>query len=136
VPVVVDASTALSWCFEDESSPYSDKVLSLLANEGAVVPAIWPVEVTNALVVGERRKRLTEAQAARFVQLLGQLPIDVDSPSPAITFGAVLSTARSHSLSAYDASYIEVAERHGLPLASLDARLRKAASAAGVALLD
>lgn len=136
MPIVVDASTALSWCFEDESSPYSDRVLSLLTSDSAVVPAIWPVEVTNALIVGERRKRLTEAQTARFVQLLGQLPIEVDTPPSTIIFGAVLSSARRHGLSAYDASYIEVAERHGLSLASLDTRLRTAASAAGVALID
>lgn len=108
----------------------------MLTNDSAVVPAIWPVEVTNALIVGERRKRLTEAQAARFVQLLGQLPIDVDSPPSTITFGAVLSTARRHGLSAHDASYVEAAERYGLPLATLDAHLRDAASAAGVALID
>jgi predicted nucleic acid-binding protein len=134
--MVVDASTALSWCFEDESSAYSDKVLSLLTSDSAVVPAIWPVEVSNALIVGERRKRLTEAQTARFVQLLGQLPIEVDSPPTTTTFGSVLRSARRHGLSAYDASYVELAERYGLPLASLDGRLRTAARDAGVALID
>jgi predicted nucleic acid-binding protein len=136
VSFVVDASTALSWCFEDESSVYSDKVLSLLASDTAVVPVIWPLEVTNALVVGERRGRLTEAKTARFVQLLGQLPIEIDAPPRLVGFSGVLSLARSHRLSSYDASYIELAERRGLKLATLDARLREAAAGAGVGLLD
>ena len=133
---VVDASTALSWCFEDESNVYSEKVLSLLATDAAVVPAVWPLEVTNALVVGERRGRLTEAKTARFLQLLGQLPIEIDPRQSLGSFGSVLSLARSHRLSAYDASYIEVAERRGLRLATLDARLREAATGAGVGLVE
>lgn len=134
--MVIDASTALSWCFEDESSAFSEKVLLLLATDTALVPAVWPLEMANALTVGERRGRLTKAQTARFVQLLGQLPIDVDAPPSTVVFGAVLTTARAHRLSSYDASYIEVAERHGLPLATLDSRLREAANAAGVALVE
>ena len=133
---MVDASTALSWCFEDESSAYSDRVLSLIATDTVVVPVSWPLEVTNALVVGERRGRLTEAKTARFVQLLAQLPIEIDAPAGLVGFSAVLSLARSHRLSSYDASYIEVAERRGLKLATLDARLRDAAIGAGVGVID
>jgi predicted nucleic acid-binding protein len=133
---VVDASVALAWCFEEESQPYSEKVLDLFARSSALVPGIWPLEIVNALMVGERRGWLTEAQTARFVQLLGNLPIDVVAPDLTITFGSVLATARAHGLSSYDAAYLELAARHGLPLASLDERLVKAADAAGVALVE
>ena len=133
---VVDASVTLTWCFEDEVRPYSENVLDLFLGSSALVPSIWPLEIVNALVVGERRGRLTEAQTARFVQLLGELPIDVEELDLATAFGPVLATARAHGLSSYDAAYLELAARRGLPLASLDDRLVRAASAAGVRMVE
>lgn len=133
--LVIDASVALSWCFEDEVGPYAEAVLDRLAETTALVPAIWPLEVTNALVVGERRGRLTEAQSARFAHLLGALPIEVENVDLAITFGSILATARAHGLSSYDAAYLELAARQGLPLATVDEGLRQAAAVAGVALV-
>ncbi len=76
---VIDASVAMTWCFEDEASRESDAVLDMLRDEDAVVPAIWPLEVANVLLVAERRGRLSEAKANRFLELLSQLPIDVES---------------------------------------------------------
>jgi predicted nucleic acid-binding protein len=132
---VVDASVTLTWCFEDEVLAYSESVLDLFLESSALVPSIWPLEIVNALVAGERRGRLTEAQTARFVQLLGELPIDVEALDLSTAFGPVLATARAHGLSSYDASYLELAARRGLPLASLDDRLVRAAVAAGVPLV-
>lgn len=133
---VVDASVTLTWCFEDEVRPYSENVLDLFLGSSALVPSIWPLEIANALVVGERRGRLTEAQAARFVQLLGELPIDVEELDLDTALGPILATARAHGLSSYDAAYLELAARQGLPLASLDDGLIRAAAAAGVRLVE
>jgi predicted nucleic acid-binding protein len=134
VPVVVDASLTLAWCFEDEATAFADSVLTRLETDTAVVPAVWPLEVANALVMGERRGRLTEAQTSRFVDLLAQLPIDIEPPLLSTVFGAVISTARGHRLSSDDAAYLELAERRGVPLATQDDRLREAAIVAGVSL--
>jgi predicted nucleic acid-binding protein len=134
VPFVVDASVTLAWCFEDEATPGTEAILDLLADDSAVVPGLWELEVSNVLLLGEWRGRLTEAQSARFVALLGQLPILVDAASA--DMGAVLAAGRRHGLTAYDAAYLVLAEREGLPLATFDARLRAAAQAAGVAVIS
>jgi predicted nucleic acid-binding protein len=133
VPFVVDASVTLAWCFEDEATPQTEAILDLLSDDTAVVPALWELEVSNVLLRGERRRRLTESQTARFVALLGQLPILVDSAS--VDMDAVLAVGRHHALTAYDAPYLVLAEREGVPLATLDAKLRSAAQAVGVPLI-
>jgi predicted nucleic acid-binding protein len=130
---VIDASVAMAWCFEDEATPATDSVLDLLGNDHVVVPAIWPLEVANVLLVAERRGRLTEAQASRFLELLAQLPINVDT-SPTDMAG-IVATGRRHTLSSYDAAYLHLAERLGATLATLDKPLAKAARKAGVQLL-
>jgi predicted nucleic acid-binding protein len=129
---VLDASVTLAWCFEDEASPYAEAVLEKLAPGAAVVPSIWPLEVANALLVAERRKRLTRAKVTRFLQVLRSLPIVVDSEGGARALDTVLDLARAHGLSVYDAGYLELALRDGLPLATLDERLKRAARQAGV----
>jgi predicted nucleic acid-binding protein len=134
MPFVVDASVTLAWCFEDEASPETEAILDLLADDTAVVPALWELEVSNVLLLAERRGRLTEAQSTRFVALLAKLPILVDAGS--VDMNAVLATGRRHRLTAYDAAYLVLAEREGLPLATSDAALHSAASAAGVATLS
>lgn len=133
MPFVLDTSVAMAWCFEDEATPDTEAVLDRLADDPAVVPALWELEVANVLLVAERRGRLTEAQAARFVSLLSSLPINVDVTSPPIT--TVLATGRQHNLSAYDAAYFILAARAGIPLATQDRALRTAAQTAGVPLL-
>lgn len=133
MPFVLDASTTLAWCFEDEATAETEAVLDLLATDIAVVPALWELEVSNVLLVGERRGRLTEAQATRFVSLLSSLPVNVDVGGPEMP--VILSTGRRHEISAYDASYLALAERDGLPLATQDERLARAAGNAGVSLL-
>jgi predicted nucleic acid-binding protein len=133
---VIDASLTLAWCFEDEADARADRALDLLRHDRAHVPAIWVLEVMNVLLLGERRGRLTGAQSGRFIELLTLLPIDVEPLDTTRCWGAVLSLARLHNLSAYDAAYLELAARLGLPLAAADNRLRTAALAAGVAVLD
>jgi len=133
MPFVLDTSVAMAWCFDDETTPGAEAVLDRLADDPAVVPAVWELEVANVLLVGERRGRLTEAQAARFVTLLSTLPINVDLASPPMT--TLLAAGRLHKLSAYDAAYFILAARDGIPLATQDRALRAAAKTAGVPLL-
>lgn len=125
----------LAWAFEDEGGPAADGILARLTSEFCLVPLLWPLEVTNALLVAERRGRLTESESHRFVGLLSALLIEVDSETPRGAFAEVLPLARRHDLSTYDAAYLELAMRSALPLATFDERLRKAARTAGVTLL-
>lgn len=130
---VIDASVTMAWCFEDEAHAAADAVLHRFQEEPAMVPGIWPLEVGNVLLVAERRGRLTEAQSNRFLQLLAQLPIEIDDSAVDLT--AVVAAGRTHGLSSYDASYLVLAENTGAALATLDAGLAAAAREAGVRLL-
>lgn len=132
---VLDASMTMAWFFPDEVTDATRALLRQLRHTSAHVPAIWVLEVTNILLTAERRQRTTASQVARFARSLRSLPIRVDADSLATAFGPVLTLAREHNLSAYDAAYLELAIRLGLPLATLDVRLRNAASNAGVSLL-
>lgn len=129
---VLDASTAVSWAFEDESSEYSDSVLASLAEGFAVVPALWAFELANALTVALNRRRLTARQAEDFLQNLGELDIQQDNSvaDPHL----LVDAAREHDLTAYDAAYLELSRRTGLPLATSDRALRRATAAAGIQL--
>jgi predicted nucleic acid-binding protein len=130
---VFDTSIAMAWCFEDEATEATDAVLDRLRDDEAAVPAIWPLEVANVLLVAERRGRLSEAQASRFLELVSQLPIEVDDVPRELA--GVVAAGRRHELSSYDASYLVLAEQLGASLATLDLRLAKAAERAGVELL-
>jgi len=133
---VLDASVALAWCFPDESSPYTEAILDRLASGGAaIVPAIWPFEVANALLVAERRGRVSMAQVTNFLQRITNLPIALDPSRVDRAFGPILLAARSEKLTEYDAAYLELAIRESSPLATLDAELRRGARATGVALI-
>ena len=123
---VLDTSVTLAWCFEDESSPAADRILDLLDIGEAVTPAIWPLEVANALLVGERRDRITQSGTARFLRLLRSLSIHVASQTATIEMERLTELARARQLSAYDAAYLELAMREGIPLATLDATLERA----------
>lgn len=133
--IVVDASVVLAWYFEDEVSAYAERVLDMVAEGGAIVPSIWPLEVANALATGERRRRLTPAKVAGAVEAFQDLAVDVREVPTRQALGPVLELARDHKLSAYDASYLELAAREGLPLATQDEDMRKAAAAAGAAIV-
>ena len=133
---VVDASVALAWHFEDEASEYADRVLERLREDRAAAPSIWSLEVANALLVAERRGRLSPAKVARAVELLLELPISIHDVAAELVLGPVLDLARAHGLSAYDAVYLELAMRQGLPLATQDEALRAATQRVGVPLAD
>ena len=134
--VVLDASITLAWCFEDELDPYADAVQDALG-EGAYghVAAIWPMEVANAFRMSEKRRRTSEADSARFIALLRPMSLAIDPVDWPRIHHSVLPLARLHNLTVYDAAYLELAIRLGLPVATLDQALRDAASAAGVPLL-
>jgi predicted nucleic acid-binding protein len=131
---VLDGSVTLAWYFADEADPYANAVVGRFPAAQAVVPTIWPLEVANALLMGERRKRSTVAQATKWTGYLSSLPITVDSETSVRAWGDVLTLARAQNLTAYDAAYLELALRRGLPLATLDDKLKAAAAAVGVAM--
>jgi predicted nucleic acid-binding protein len=126
---VLDCSVAIAWCFDDEATPALDTLLEHAAEVGAIVPPLWHLEVTNVLLQGERRGRIPDGGANQRLELLDALPIESDlgGEGPAWR-SAVLAVARTERLTAYDAAYLELAERLTLPLATSDNALRKAAT--------
>ena len=135
--IVIDASVVLTWCFPDESSRKAQEVAERIAGgDRILVPAFWPHEILSALLVGERRKRLTPELSAAFMEDLSRLPVDLDRPAlAAAVFAATQALCRKHGLTPYDAAYLEIAIRHNCPLATLDAELGRAARAEDVTVL-
>lgn len=131
--VVLDCSVTMPWVFTDEVTKYTETLLDYLGrgNTG-LVPALWALEVSNVLLTGEKRKRITEAQSAGFWQTLKSLRIELDSETASRATDATLHLARRHDLSIYDAAYLELALRKGAPIATLDKSLLRAASRASV----
>lgn len=132
---VIDNSVVMSWCFQDETNKYADDVLGFLEEGIAYVPAIWPLEVSNVLLVAERRKRLSQADSSRFISLLNELPIIVDQESPERMLSEILALAREYKLSSYDASYLDLAMRKGLPVATTDINIIAAAKRSSVPII-
>ena len=134
---VLDASVALAWSFKDEVSPYATFIVRSAKSARAVAPIIWPLEVNNALISAVRRKRIDELVANRIRDTLDRLPVDIDSEIAVASLGQrILRLGIENGLSAYDASYLELAMRRGLPLATQDERLLRAAGAAGIEILE
>jgi len=133
---VIDKSVIMSWCFEDEGNGYAEAVLESLETGEAFVPAIWPLDVGNVLLVAERKKRLSHASAVRFLGLLGGLPISVEQEPPDRMLKEILSLAREHELSTYNASYLDLAMRLDLPISTLDTSLLKAAGKCEVPIYE
>jgi predicted nucleic acid-binding protein len=125
----------VSWCFPDERDRASRDVLDTLRDKTAIVPALWFLEVSNALLSGERKGRLTHSETAEALQVLCRLPVQVDDRSGMGYAHDIMAVARQHSLTAYDATYLELAIRLSLPLATFDRHLQSAARKAGVRLL-
>ncbi len=132
---VLDCSIAMAWCFEDEATEFTDSLLESLAQATAKVPSIWFLEVANVLAISERRGRTNQAKITKFLQLLRSLPIIVDVKTEEKAFTDVLTLARTHKLTSYDAAYLELALREGLPLATLDEGLKRVALNIGVTIL-
>lgn len=136
---VLDCSIVVSWCLEDENNSYSSDILGMFSTSDiveAIVPSIWPIELANVLLVSERRNRISKADSNRFLKLLADMPIIIDDISSAEVLHDILSLGRELNLSSYDATYLELAIRMGLPIATLDKRLQQAATDFGVALVS
>ena len=131
---ILDCSVAATWIFDEEASPNTDKLLERASETGAIVPALWHWEVANVLAIGVRRKRIELSSAVERLARLGQLPITTDDETPARLRTPTFLLAQAHSLTVYDAAYLELAQRTGFELASKDAALCAAAAALGVKL--
>jgi predicted nucleic acid-binding protein len=132
---VLDCSVTMAWCFEDERTVATDALLERVIADGAHAPALWPVEVCNVLLSAVKRKRIPADAVSVVAQRIAALPITVDAASADIVWNNSLQLAQRYALTSYDACYLELAQRKALPLATLDAGLRKAAGAAGVAVI-
>ncbi|HVA37209.1 MAG TPA: type II toxin-antitoxin system VapC family toxin [Candidatus Dormibacteraeota bacterium] len=132
---VVDASAAVAWSLRDEASSLSEVLLDALETGEGFVPPIWPLEVANALLMAERRRRIAPGGARRLLAELSTLTIEIDYPGGPDQLDDEIALAHKHGLTAYDAAYLALALRLTLPLATIDTRLRAAATEAGVALV-
>ena len=134
---VLDNSVVMRWCFGDGKPAdlaYATKAMEALPGSTAMVPIIWALEVANVLARAEYAGSIDVAHGDAFLAMLRKLPIETDVEGAAFALSETLGLARRHRLSAYDAAYLELALRRQLPLATLDAALRKAAKRAGVSL--
>lgn len=132
---VLDCSVAVSWCFEDEASEVFDALLERVRDEGALVPSLWHLELGNVLIQAERRGRVMSADVTTRLELIGDLPIVTDNETPLRALHEILTLARAESLTTYDAAYLELAIRRGLPLATKDSGLRNAGVKTGVKVI-
>jgi predicted nucleic acid-binding protein len=135
VSFIIDNSVALAWCFEDEQTDAIMALLDRLTETGASAPQLWPLEALNGLLTAERRGRIDTAVRRRLAGFLQALPIIIDDETASQVWSATAQLAERHELTAYDAAYLELALRLGLPLATSDTALITAAQAAGVSLL-
>ena len=132
---VLDCSVTMAWIFPDEATDATDRLRDELLGTRAFVPALWPVDTANALLVATRRGRMSQDEWPEIRAHLDALPIDVDPLSATRTWGAALDLANAHDISVYDAMYLELAMRMRMPLATLDQRLGAAGRAAGANVL-
>ncbi|HEX5413037.1 MAG TPA: type II toxin-antitoxin system VapC family toxin [Terriglobia bacterium] len=132
---VVDASATLPWCFADEATATTNALLTpLQTGDEALVPAHWPAEVANALLIAVRHGRISSRDADQFLEDLDVLAIRIDTATQKLIRLHILPIAEKHSLTIYDAAYLELAMRRAVPLATLDDDLRKAARISAVLL--
>lgn len=130
--LVIDSSIALSWCFEDEQTLTTVDILRQIERHGAVAPSLWPLEIQNALLMAERRKRLDQAKRHQLMELMKALPVVLDTETAVQSWTFTMQLAERFRLTSYDAAYLELAQRRNLPLATLDQELRVAADSLGV----
>jgi predicted nucleic acid-binding protein len=127
---VLDASIVLTWCFPDEEARKAEEISERIAlGDKVAVTSFWRHEVLNALLMGEKRKRLTIELIEAFIKDLEQLPADVDAPAAGTVFHTTQDLCRKHGLTAYDAAYLELAMRYRVALATADGALERAARA-------
>ncbi len=130
--VVLDCSVTMSWCFEDEHDETSKELLLNLKQQPAIVPSIWSVEICNVLYNAEKKKRITKEEINTFIKFLNALPIEVDNINQVRINSELLTLCRNYSLSAYDATYLELALQYNIPIYSFDKQLCAAAVACGI----
>jgi predicted nucleic acid-binding protein len=132
---VADASVAIAWIHPAQATEETDAMLDgLAAGDSLVVPALWPLEVANAITVLRRRRKLTTDEARTAIEIIRGLPATVDHEAAVVAFTRLVDLASEHELTVYDAAYLELAIRRQLPLASNDAPMREAALRSGVDL--
>lgn len=132
---VLDNSVTMRWFFGDgkpQELAYASRVLDAMKHDQAIVPVTWGLEVANVIAKAEAKAWVTEARSEAFLAMLGDVDIEVDTATFTHALTDTLQLARRYKLSAYDASYLELALRSGLPLATLDEDLQKAAKKAGL----
>jgi predicted nucleic acid-binding protein len=133
---IPDASVSLGWCFSDEATPYTEALLDrLIGGEEVAVPSHWPLEILNGVIQAKRKGRVAEPTVERFLSSLISFHIVVDAEHGFLRLSAIRELAERHRLTSYDAAYLELAIRLGLPLATLDGALQRAARAENVALI-
>jgi predicted nucleic acid-binding protein len=133
---VIDALIVLVWCFPDEHADLAEHVAGRFQRgDTALAPSFWPHEVLNALLVGEKRKRISSGLVQSFLDDVAALPVALAESSSDMVFGRIQSLSRSHSLTSYDAAYLDLALGSGLPLATMDAQLIRACKRAQVELV-
>jgi predicted nucleic acid-binding protein len=133
--LAVDCSATIAWFMPDEASAQSEAVRTRVTDEGAIVPALWPIEVGNTFLLAVRYRRISAEQRIRAVQALTALPISIDDETLSRAWQETSTLAERFRLTLYDACYLELAQRRNLPLATLDRELRTAATALGLTLL-
>lgn len=133
--LVLDSSATLAWIFSDESTPSIDTIFDQVAEQGAIVPALWVLEVANSLTVSVRRERISPQERSDALSDLSALEITIDPETEQHAWKATLQLADHHGLTVYDAAYLELAQRKRLPLVTLDRALVLAAEAASIEVL-
>jgi predicted nucleic acid-binding protein len=131
---VLDCSVTMAWCFQDETNEYTEAVLESLETSNAVVPSLWQLEVSNVLLMAQKRKRITDNGIFHFLSLLEELPI-VIVPSE-LTMKDTILLSQKYQLTAYDASYLNMCLYHDIPMATLDKKLEKAALSSGSSIFQ
>jgi predicted nucleic acid-binding protein len=130
--LVLDASVAAAWCFEDETTPQTERIALAIEQDRAFVPALFPFEIANVLLAAERRKRISRADVDRQLELFSNMPLLIDMETMGRVWDETLTLARAEKLTVYDAAYLELARRTGSALATLDGELAAAARRCGV----
>jgi len=135
MPFILDSSVALAWILPDETNPTLDPLCDRLTDDIALVPPVWPLEVGNVLLVAVKRGRLTTKDVSQLITELRALPLEIDAASTERAMEETLALAKKYNVTTYDASYLELAKRRDLPLATLDTKLRHACVSAKIATL-
>lgn len=133
--LVLDCSIAVAWCFADEAAPATDLILDRVREGGAVVPSLWRLEVANVLLMATRRQRIPAGTALAMLDHLAALPIEEDRSTWAQAWARTTTLAQSEGLTVYDAAYLELSTRLGLPLATKDKALAAAGRRTGLVIL-